>query len=77
MGYRFSRQASLAAFSSYQVLYGREPILPSSVWEKLAAVVDLDDPEMWIQCWRDRAEFFKRPMPMAMENLSIAQHHNT
>ena len=53
MGYRFSRQASLAAFSPYQLLYGREPILPSSVREKLAPVVDLDDPDMWAQCLRD------------------------
>ena len=55
MGYRFSRQASLASYSPYQLLYGREPILPSSVREKLAPVVNLDDPDVWAQCLHDRA----------------------
>ena len=77
MGYRFSRQASLASFSPYQLLYGREPVLPNAVREKLAPIVDLDDPEVWAQTLQDRAEFFKRAMPMAMENLSIAQHRDT
>lgn len=77
MGYRFSRQASLASYSPYQLLYGREPILPNSVREKLAPVVDLDDPDIWAQCLHDRAEFFKKAMPIAMENLSIAQHRDT
>ena len=49
MGYRFSRQASLSSFSPYQLLYGREPVLPSAVREKLHHVVDLDDPEVWAQ----------------------------
>jgi hypothetical protein len=77
MGYQFSKQASLVAFCLYQFLYGRKPILPNSVREKLAQVVDLDDPDIWAQCLRDRAEFFKRAMSMAMENLSIAQHRDT
>ena len=77
MGCRFSRHASLVSYSPYQMLYGREPILPSSIREKLASVVDLDDPNIWAECLYERAQFFKRAMPMAMENLSIAQHHNT
>ena len=67
----------MATYSPYELLYGREPILPSSVREKLASVVDLDDPDVWAQCLHDRAEFFKRAMAMAMENLSIAQHRDT
>ena len=77
MGYRFSRQASLASYTPYQLLYGREPVLPSSIREKLAPVVDLDDPDVWAQCLQERAQFFQRAMPMAMENLSIAQHRDT
>jgi len=76
MGYRFSRQASLASYSPYQLLYGREPILPSAVREKLDPVVDLDDPKVWIQVLQERAEYFQRAMPMAMENLAIAQHRD-
>jgi transposase InsO family protein len=34
MGYRFSRQASLASYSPYQLLYGREHVLPSSIREQ-------------------------------------------
>ena len=71
MGYRFSRQTSLTSYSPYQLLYGREPILPSSIREKLAHVVDLDDPNIWTKCLQEQAQFFKRAIPMAMENLSI------
>ena len=77
MEYWFSRQASLADFSPYQLLYGRKPILSSSLREKLAPIVDLDDPKVWAQCLHDQAEFFKRAMPIAMENLSNAQHRET
>ena len=58
-------------------MYGRELILPSSIREKLAPIVDLDDPDVWAQCLHDRAKFFQRAMPMAMENLAIAQHRDT
>jgi len=71
MGYHFSRQASLASYNLYQLLYGCEPILPNSLQEKLALVVDLDDPNIWAQCLHDQAEFFKKAIPMAIENLSI------
>ena len=77
IGYQFSRHASLASYSMYKLLYGREPILPSSIREKLAPIVDLDDPNIWAKCLQERAQFFQRAMPMAMENLSIAQHHDT
>ena len=73
MGYRFSRHASLAFYNPYKLLYGLEPILPSSIREKLAPVVDLDDPNIWTECLQEWAQFFQR----AMENLSIAQHCDT
>ena len=50
MGYRFSRHASLASYNPYQLFYGREPVLPSFIRRKLAHVVDLDDPNIWVEC---------------------------
>ena len=77
MGYRFNRQASLASYNPYQLLYERESIFLSSIWEKLAHVVDLDDLNIWAECLHEWAQFFKRAIPMAMENLSNAEHGNT
>jgi hypothetical protein len=35
-------------------------------------VVDLDFPATWVRVIAERAILFRRVMPMAMENLSIA-----
>jgi len=40
-------------------------------------VMDLDSPTIWVRVIAERATLFKRVMPMAMENLSIAQHRDT
>jgi hypothetical protein len=40
-------------------------------------VVDLDSPTTWAKVIAERVVIFKRVMPMAMENLSIAQHRDT
>jgi hypothetical protein len=40
-------------------------------------VMDLDSPTTWAKVIAERAALFKRVMPMAMENLSIAQHRDT
>jgi hypothetical protein len=37
-------------------------------------VVDLDFPTIWARVIAERVALFKRVMPMAMENFSIAQH---
>jgi hypothetical protein len=37
-------------------------------------VVDLDSPATWAKVVTKRVVLFKRVMPIAMENLSIAQH---
>ena len=58
MGYRFSRHVYLAFYSPYQLFYRREPILPSSIKEKLALVVDLDEPNIWIECLQEHTQFF-------------------
>ncbi len=40
-------------------------------------VVDLDSPATWARVIAEMVVLFRRVMPMAMENLSIAQHRNT
>lgn len=77
MGYRFSRQASLASFSPYFLLYGREPDLPAAIRRDTSEVLTLDDPDIWVQACSQRAETFRHVMPMAFENLAIAQHRDT
>jgi hypothetical protein len=77
MGYRFSRQASLASFSPYFLLYGRDPNLPTTICHESSEVVNLDDPEMWLRVCSQRAELFRRVMPTTFENLAIAQNRDT
>ncbi len=40
-------------------------------------VVDLDSPATWARVIAEKVALFKKVMPMAMENLSIAQQGNT
>ncbi len=77
MGYRMSKHASLSHFSPYFLLFGRHPIPPSSIAAQMDQVVDLDSLTTWAKVIAERAALFKRVMPMAMENLSIAQHRDT
>jgi hypothetical protein len=37
-------------------------------------VVDLDSPATWVRVIIERAALFRKVMPMAMVNFSIAQH---
>ncbi|KAH8968866.1 hypothetical protein BDL97_02G004000 [Sphagnum fallax] len=71
------RVASLASFSPYFLLYGRNPNLPTTIRRESSEVVNLDDPEMWLKVCSQRAELFRRVMPAAFENLAIAQHRDT
>jgi hypothetical protein len=77
MGYRMPKHASLSHFSPYFLLFGRHPIPPSSIVVQIDQVVDLDSPAIWVRVITKRDVLFKRVMPMAMENLCIAQHRNT
>ncbi len=77
MGYMMSKHASLFHFAPYFLLFGRHPIPPSSIAVQMDQVVDLDSPTTWSRVITERAILFMRVMPMAMENLSIAQHRNT
>jgi len=48
-----------------------------TIHRESSEVVNLDDPEMWLKVCSQRAELFQRVMPVAFENLAIAQHRNT
>jgi len=77
MGYKMSKHTSLSHFSPYFLLFGRCPIPPLSIAAQMDPNTDLDFPSTWARVIIERAILFKRVMPMAMENLSIAQHRNT
>jgi hypothetical protein len=77
MRYRMSKHAFLSHFSLYFLLFGRHPIPPSSIAAQMDQVMDLDSPTTWAKVIAERVALFRRVMPMAMENLSIAQHRNT
>jgi hypothetical protein len=49
MGCRFNRQASLASFTPYFLLFGCHPELPTSIRRDVMVVVNLDDPSMCLQ----------------------------
>ncbi len=77
MSYRMSKHTYLFHFSPYFLFFGRHPIPPSSIVAQMDQVVDLDSPATWAKVTAERAVVFRRVMPMAMENLSIAQHRDT
>jgi hypothetical protein len=77
MGYRMSKHASLFHFSPYFPLFGRHPNPPSSIVTQMDQFMDLDSLTTWARVIAEEVALFKRIMPMAMENLSIAQHQDT
>jgi hypothetical protein len=77
MGYNFSVQTSLAGFSPYQLLHGREPVMPGALKVAVQEPLDMDDPKRLVALVAERAARFQQWMPMAMGNLEIAQHRDT
>jgi hypothetical protein len=77
MGYRMSRQNSLAGYSHYFLLFGRWPIIGTAIRKVYSKVADLDDPKTWARVVEERARVFEKEMPIAFNNLAIAQHRNT
>jgi len=43
----------------------------------VAHVVNLDNPNVWVQAYEQCVGLFKKVMPMAMESLAITQHQDT
>jgi len=72
MGYRMSKHASLSHFAPYFLLFGRHSIPPSSIVAQMDQVVDLDSPTTWAKVIIETIVLFRKVMPMAMGNLSIA-----
>jgi hypothetical protein len=77
MGYRMSRQNSLAGYSPYFLLFDRWPIIGMAIRKVYSKVADLDDPKTWAWVVEERARMFKKEMPIAFNNLAIAQHRDT
>jgi hypothetical protein len=77
MGYRMSRQNSLAGYSPYFLLFGRWPIIGTAIKKVCSKVVDLDNPQTWARVVEERARLFEKEMPIAFDNLAIAQHRVT
>jgi hypothetical protein len=74
MGYKMSKHAYLSHFALYFLLFGKHPIPHSSNVTQIGQVVDLGSPTTWARVIAKRVALFRKVMPMAMENLSIAQH---
>jgi hypothetical protein len=72
MGYKMSKHAFLSHFFPYFLLFGKHPIPPSFIATQMDQVVDLDSPTTWARVIVKKVVLFRRVMPMAMENLSIA-----
>jgi hypothetical protein len=78
IGYRFSKHATLASFSPHYLLFGQHPVLLQAIQaDANTMLANMDNPDTWALVSEQRAELFKRVMPMALENLSIAQHRDT
>jgi hypothetical protein len=74
MRYPFSKQKFLASFSFSFFFFGHKPQLPTSIYRGVTKVVNLDDPNVWVPTYEQCVAFFKRAMPVAVDNLAIAQH---
>ncbi len=72
-----SKHASLSHFSPYFLLFGKHPIPPFSIVAQIDQVTDFDSPTTWARVIIKKVVIFRRVMPMAMENLSIAQYRDT
>jgi transposase InsO family protein len=65
MGYRMSRQNSLASYSTYFLLFRRWPVVGTTINKVYSKVVDLNDPKTWARVVEERAKLFEREMPIA------------
>lgn len=77
LGYRESCQAALGSYSPYYLLFGRNAVLPNIVQHEFQEVLDWDtDVSACFRALTARGKLFQRVLPMAMNNLAIAQHRD-
>ena len=76
MGYRISKQKS-TGFSPYFLLYGRDPLFPSTIQHLEENQLNLEDTNTKLMLeLAKRSKILKRVMPIAMRNLAIAQQRD-
>jgi hypothetical protein len=75
MGYRCSKQRS-TGLSPYEMLYARAPVIPSALQECFAEPIDCDNPDAAVKDLLLRHRRVAEMTPMALQNLSIAQHRD-
>jgi hypothetical protein len=76
MGYKIQTRL-FVSLCSILLFFGRYTNPPFSIVAQMDQVVDLDFPATWARVITEKVVLFRRVMPMAMENLSIAQHQDT
>ena len=76
MGYNMSTQAALG-FAPYHLLYGRPPVIPPAIRERHSEMLPVNDPVAAAKSIIARGVLYQRMMPMALENLTIAQHQDS
>jgi len=76
MGYRMTPQAA-TKFSPYVLMFGRWPVVPPAIIERVTAPINYDDPTAAAQSVIERATLLRRLTPQALENILIAQHQDT
>ena len=76
LGYRASVQES-TRHSPSQLMYARDPVIPPAVVEKLAAPLELGDPERAAEELLARSAYLKQAGVLVDNYLKIAQHRDT
>ncbi|KAJ9513219.1 hypothetical protein QJQ45_029518 [Haematococcus lacustris] len=76
LGYRVSPQEATKC-SPYSLLYGRAPVLPPAVVQRMARPVNLDEPVVAAHDLLERSAVLSRETAAAMGNIRIAQHRDT